>query len=71
MGTILQKLKDQLKDADIDTAGIQTISQALRKMDPQRVTGDTISECLDNLVIIAKEPDADLIPDPIDEDDEQ
>ena len=80
MATILQRLKDQLKDYGIDTAGIQTISQALKKMSPaedvedgiyQKVTGDTISECLDNLMILPKE--SDFVPDPdlVDDDDEQ
>lgn len=74
MATILQRLKDQLKDMGEDTAGIQTISQALKKMVPlegvedgvfQKVTGDTISECLDNLMIMPRDNNPDPDPDPL------
>ena len=50
MATILERLKAQLKSDEIDVSYVQTISQALRKIDSS-VTGNTISECLDDLEI--------------------
>lgn len=50
MATILERLKAQLKEDEIDVSYVQTISQALRKIDSS-VTGDTISECLDDLIV--------------------
>lgn len=47
-GTILRRLKTQLKNDGIDVSHVQTISQALRKFDAS-VTGNTIAECLDDV----------------------
>lgn len=49
-GTILQRLKYQLKMQGYDVSNVKTISQALRKLDSS-VTGGTISECLDDVYV--------------------